>query len=192
MCVSGSLISSRTCRSSSVSAPCITSSIFLSSSRARSRTSRGSLFHALPIGCMRVFMTPSCRSEVMCDSRCSGTLNAESSCERAQLEQLVAGQHQLADQRHQAFQHIDADPDGLARHRRLGRRRVGQFAAPPRVTAATGSRHRDGRAWGSFRGGGSGTGALACPRPPRSAPPPVRCRRRPARLRWPPARRRFP
>ena len=50
------------------------SSIFLSISRDRSRTRRGSLFQALPIGCMRVFITPSCRSEVMCDRRCSGTV----------------------------------------------------------------------------------------------------------------------
>ena len=44
---------------------------------------RGSLFQALPIGCMRVFMTPSCRSEVMCDSRCSGTAKSLFSCVRA-------------------------------------------------------------------------------------------------------------
>ena len=79
MWVSGSLISSSTWRSSSVSAPSMTSSIFLSISRARSRTSRGSLFQALPIGCMRVFITPSCRSEVMCDSRCSGAAKPLSS-----------------------------------------------------------------------------------------------------------------
>ncbi len=79
MWVSGSLISSRTWRSSSVSAPSITSSIFLPRSRPRSRTSRGSLFQAMPIGCMRVFITPSCRSEVMWDSRCSGTANIDSS-----------------------------------------------------------------------------------------------------------------
>ena len=80
MCVSGSLISSSTWRSSSVSAPSMVSSIFLSISRDRSRTSRGSLFQALPIGCMRVFITPSCRSEVMCDRRCSGTAKLLFSC----------------------------------------------------------------------------------------------------------------
>ncbi len=83
MCVSGSLISSSTWRSSSVSAPSMMSSIFLSISRARSRTRRGSLFQALPIGCMRVFITPSCRSDVMCDSRCSGTVKPVFSCVRA-------------------------------------------------------------------------------------------------------------
>ncbi|GJE61228.1 hypothetical protein MPOCJGCO_3349 [Methylobacterium trifolii] len=74
MWVSGSLITSRTCRSSSVSAPSITRSICLPSSAERSRTTRGSFCQALPIGCMRVFMTPSCSSAVTWDSRCSGTL----------------------------------------------------------------------------------------------------------------------
>ena len=79
MWVSGSLMRSSTWRSSSVSAPCITSSICLPSSLERSRTMRGSFCQALPIGCMRVFMTPSCSSAVTWDSRCSGTLNSESS-----------------------------------------------------------------------------------------------------------------
>ena len=76
MWVSGSLISSSTCRSSSVSAPSIWRSIFLPSSCARSRTSRGSLAHALPIGCMRVFMTPSCNSDVTWLRRWSGAANS--------------------------------------------------------------------------------------------------------------------
>ena len=83
MCVSGSLIRSSTWRSSSVSAPCISSSICLPSSAERSRTRRGSFCQALPIGCMRVFMTPSCNSAVTCDSRCSGSLNSVSVCRRA-------------------------------------------------------------------------------------------------------------
>ena len=83
MWVSGSLIRSSTWRSSSVSAPCISSSICLPSSVARSRTMRGSFCQALPIGCMRVFMTPSCSSAVTLDSRCSGTLNSVSSLRRA-------------------------------------------------------------------------------------------------------------
>ena len=82
MWVSGSLIRSSTWRSSSVSAPCISSSISLPSSAERSRTMRGSFCQALPIGCMRVFMTPSCSSAVTLESRCSGTLNSESSCRR--------------------------------------------------------------------------------------------------------------
>src|SRR6185437_7604839 len=36
----------------------------------------------LPLGCMRVFMTPSCSSAVTLESRCSGTLNSESSLRR--------------------------------------------------------------------------------------------------------------
>ena len=76
MWVSGSLISSRTCRSSSVSSPFIFSSIFLSSSCDRSRTIRGSFDQALPIGCMRVFITPSCSSETTWLRRCSGAENS--------------------------------------------------------------------------------------------------------------------
>ena len=82
MWVSGSLIRSSTWRSSSVSAPCISSSICLPSSPERSRTMRGSFCQALPIGCIRVFMTPSCSSAVTLDSRCSGTLNSVSSLRR--------------------------------------------------------------------------------------------------------------
>ncbi|OIQ64712.1 hypothetical protein GALL_537350 [mine drainage metagenome] len=73
---------SRTWRSSSVSAPCISRSICLPSSLHRSRTMRGSFCQALPIGCIRVFMTPSCNSAVTLDSRCSGTLNSVSSLRR--------------------------------------------------------------------------------------------------------------
>ena len=50
--------------------------------RHRSRTMRGSFCQALPIGCMRVFITPSCSSAVTFDSRCSGTLKSESSLRR--------------------------------------------------------------------------------------------------------------
>ena len=82
MWVNGSLIRSSTWRSSSVSAPCISSSICLPSSPERSRTMRGSFCQALPIGCIRVFMTPSCSSAVTLESRCSGTLNSVSSLRR--------------------------------------------------------------------------------------------------------------
>ena len=43
---------------------------------------RGSFCQALPIGCIRVFMTPSCSSAVTFDRRCSGTLNSVSSLRR--------------------------------------------------------------------------------------------------------------
>ncbi len=43
---------------------------------------RGSFCQALPIGCIRVFMTPSCSSAVTLESRCSGTLNSVSSLRR--------------------------------------------------------------------------------------------------------------
>ena len=43
---------------------------------------RGSFCQALPIGCMRVFITPSCSSAVTFESRCSGTLKSEERGER--------------------------------------------------------------------------------------------------------------
>ncbi len=79
MCVSGSRIACRICRSSSVSAPSMVRSIFLPLAPARSRTSRGSLPQALPTGCMRVFITASCRSVVTRLSCCTGVRYAESS-----------------------------------------------------------------------------------------------------------------
>ena len=62
-CTSGSLIVSMMVRSRSG-----LGSIHLQLDRqqrptAMSRTTRGSLFQTIPIGCMRVFMTPSCSSE---------------------------------------------------------------------------------------------------------------------------------
>ena len=79
----------------------------------RSRTMRGSFCQALPIGCIRVFMTPSCSSAVTFDSRCSGTLNSVSSLRRDDLQKLVARQHQLRHHRHQVFQRVDIDADRL-------------------------------------------------------------------------------
>ena len=39
-----------------------------------------------------------------------------------QLQELIAGQHKLADQGHQAFEHVHTDPDGLHRGHRFSRR----------------------------------------------------------------------
>ena len=79
----------------------------------RSRTILGSFCQALPIGCMRVFMTPSCNSAVTLERRCSGTLNSVSSLRRDDLQELVAGQHQLGDHGHEVFEGIDVDADRL-------------------------------------------------------------------------------
>ena len=65
------------------------------------------------MGCMRVFMTPSCSSAVTWDRRCSGTFVATVILAPGDLEQLVAGKHQLGDHRHQMLERIDVDPDGL-------------------------------------------------------------------------------
>ncbi len=78
-CTSGSLMASMMVLSSSVSAPSISRRICLFSATAMSRTTRGSLFQTMPIGCMRVFMTPSCSSLVIRFSRCEVALSAASS-----------------------------------------------------------------------------------------------------------------
>ena len=70
MCVSGSLIASRIVRSSSVSSPSMRIDARLPHARVRSRTTRGNLLHTPLMGCMRVFITPSCRSVVMRFRRC--------------------------------------------------------------------------------------------------------------------------
>lgn len=70
MWVSGSLIASRIVRSSSVSSPSMTSIARLPQAAVRSRTTRGNLLQTFRIGCIRVFITPSCRSLVMRFRRC--------------------------------------------------------------------------------------------------------------------------
>lgn len=65
-------------RSSAVSAPSVTRWIFLPTSAATSRTSRGRPPNRRPTGCMRARMTASCRSEVSPERRCRGALNVSS------------------------------------------------------------------------------------------------------------------
>ena len=96
---------------------------------------RGSLSQALPIGCMRVFITPSCRSVVMWDSRCSGAVNSLSSWPRTICSSWLRVSTSSRHQRHQVFEQFDIDADGLGgdrgflgldrlahRARRLGQR----------------------------------------------------------------------
>ena len=103
-------------------------SIDLPRSRARSRTSRGSLLQAVPIGCIRVFMTPSCRSLVICESRCTGKANDASLLPPADLQQLIARQHQLAHERHEVFEHPNAYADRLLAQTAIGYGTVGRAA----------------------------------------------------------------
>ena len=148
MWVSGSLISSSTWRSSSVSAPSITSSIFLSMSRARSRTSRGSLFQALPIGCMRVFITPSCRSEVMCDSRCSGAVKPLFSCVRASCRSWLRVSTSSLTRVIRSSSTSTVDADGLRR-------------PPAASVGAPAGVRRPARAAGAGAAGGGGRASAA-------------------------------
>jgi hypothetical protein len=103
MWVSGSLMRSSTWRSSSVSAPCNSSSMSLPSSAERSRMTRGSFCQALPIGCMRVRMTPSCSSAVTLEQPLQRHLEFGVVVAAHDVEELVAGQHQLGHHGHQAF-----------------------------------------------------------------------------------------
>jgi hypothetical protein len=79
MCVSGSLMASTIVLSSSVSLPSISMRTCLPHIVATSRTVRGNLLQMLPIGCMRVFITPSCSSVVMRLSRWLGASRPASS-----------------------------------------------------------------------------------------------------------------
>ena len=109
----GSLITSRTCRSSSVSAPTMTRSICLPSSPERSRTTRGSFCHALPIGCMRVLIHAVLQLGRDVGQALQRHLVARILVPAGDLQELVAGQHQLRDHRHQVLERVDAHPDGL-------------------------------------------------------------------------------
>ena len=152
MCVSGSRMASMIVLSSSVSWPSMSSRTCLPQATARSRTTRGNLLQTLPIGCIRVFMTPACSSVVSRLSRCTVPRNAGVLLGGAELHDLVAGEDQLADQGHQLVEQADVDADaavGDGRGAGLGRLR------------GEGS---DGAAGGAIGGGGPG---LARPSRPR-------------------------
>ena len=159
MWVSGSLIRSSTWRSSSVSAPCISSSICLPSSADRSRTIRGSFCQALPIGCMRVFITPSCSSAVTFESRCSGALEFGILVAAHDLDQLVAREHQLGDHGHQVLERVDMHADRL-----VGDLGVGTVVVAGGVLGRVGrARVAGGGGYGGVgRGRGRGTLGTGC------------------------------
>ena len=115
MCVSGSLISSRTWRSSSVSAPCISSSIFLPSSRERSRTSARQLLPGVADRLHARLHHAFLQFGGDVGQPLQRHLESESSWRRDDLEQLVARQHQLRHHRHQVFERVDVDTDRQGR-----------------------------------------------------------------------------
>ena len=207
--VSGSLTASSRLRSSSVSLPSMTSWTCLPSEPDRSRTTRGSFDQMWSIGCIRVFMIPSCSSLVIMPSRWATADQRRVAGLHHAADQLVAGQHQLADQVQQAVQQVDVDPDRAVRDAALRApgpaaprrprpagpcpRRAGSCRAcvrRPRAAAAARSRHR--RAWrrrtrpASRRAGGAGRRPVPArggsPRPAAPAP------RRPPAPGRPPAR----
>ena len=93
----------------------------------------GNLDHTFSIGCMRVFMTPSCSSVVMRLSRCAVRDQGASSVSCGELQDLVAGQHELADQVHQRVEQVDVDADGGvgdARRRALRGQHVDDVLGP--------------------------------------------------------------
>ena len=113
---------------------------------ARSRTTRGSFFQTLPIGCMRVFMTPSCSSVVIRFSRCD-VAEKLVVVQRRQLQDLVARQHQLADQVHQLVEQADVDAQV----------RVGDVVRAL-IAGGLGGRMRGGRRGKLVTGGDAATG----------------------------------
>ena len=72
---------------------------------------RGNLLQMFPIGCMRVFITPSCSSVVIRFSRWLVASKLASSVV-AELQDLIARQHQFADQVHQPVEQAHFHPDG--------------------------------------------------------------------------------
>ena len=131
---------------------------------------RGSFCQALPIGCMRVFMTPSCSSAVTLESRCSGALNSRLLVPAHDFEQLVAREHQLRHHRHQLFERIDSDPDRLIAGfasvvglGRVGRRRLGGFAAGSSTAVSRNARSSSSSESSPGRNGRSSTCGVSVP-----------------------------
>ena len=81
------------------------------------------MFQTLPIGCMRVFMTPSCSSVVIEVEALGGGEQRRVVRARGELQDLVARQHQLADQVHQLVEQPDVDADRIVGDARLAWRR---------------------------------------------------------------------
>ena len=112
--VSGSLIASMMVLSSSVSLPSISMLTSLPQPSATSRTVRGKLApdvaDGLHAGLHHLFLQlGGDEVHALGDRLKAGVFH------RARdLQQLVARQHQLADQGHQLIQHVDADANGLS------------------------------------------------------------------------------
>ena len=116
--VSGSVIFSTRPLSSSVASPCVTSSTFLPSLPARSRSMRGKRLNTIDIGIMRIDITDSCRSRVL-RSR-SARPAASCWCSAGSSALAVLRQHGLGDDQfaHQVDQLVDL-LDRHAQRRRL-------------------------------------------------------------------------
>ncbi len=69
--------------------------------------------HAFPIGCMRVRMTLSWRSEGDAREALQRNLEGVALIAARNLQELVAGENKLAGKRHHSFKKRDADPHRL-------------------------------------------------------------------------------
>ncbi len=119
MCVSGSLIISSTWRSSSVSAPSMRRSIFLLQFEREvadeARQLRPGIADRLHARLHDAFLQLGRDvDEALQRRRELAVLLAAQD-----LQQLVAGQHQLADHRHQILEQVDIDADALTGDRRV-------------------------------------------------------------------------
>ena len=171
-CVNGSLISSSTWRSSSVSAPVSTSSISLPSSVARSRVEPRQLLPGRADGLHARFHHPLLQLGRDAGEPLQRRLEVGVLAAARDLDELVAGEHQLRDHRHQAFQRVEPDADGLDAAARPAARRRRAHCAPARrrapcPPAGAGRRPRRLR---PGAGGAAGRGAGA----PGAAPGPER------------------
>ena len=113
MCVSGSLIRSRTWRSSSVSAPCISSSICLPSSAGQIAHDARQLLPGVADRLHAGLHHPVLQLGGDGGQPLQRHLELGVLVAAADLQQLIAGQHQLRDHRHQVFEGVDIDPDRL-------------------------------------------------------------------------------
>ena len=139
--VSGSVIFSTRPLSSSVASPCVTSSTFLPSLAARSRSMRGKRLKTIDIGIMRIDITDSCRSRVL---RSRSARPAASCWCSAGVDALaVLRQHGLRDD--ELADQVDQLVDLLDRHAQRRRLRAAA-AACRRARAGAAARAASGLA----------------------------------------------
>ena len=107
---------------------------------------RGSFCQALPIGCMRVFMHAFLQLGGDVGEPLQRHLELGVLVAAHDLEQLVAGEHQLRDHGHQVFERVDVDADRLVGDLAIRR---SSSSSPPACGCGRGAARRS--AWRRLR-----------------------------------------